>query len=218
MTKAEYVVMDKTGTLTKGAFKATKIVPCSDSVSESEVLSTLAIAEGYSSHPISVSIIEAYKEKCDGEIPKAENVEEIAGYGVKASIAGTEYFVGNAELLRKQGITPAEAPDYGTIVYLADSKKCLGYCLLEDEIKADSKAAVESFKNNGVKDVVMLTGDNEKTAKTVAERLGVHKVYGQLMSGDKLSKVEELMKDLETDSNGKPCKKTRNSYFYWRWN
>ena len=137
MTKAEYVVMDKTGTLTKGAFKATKIVPCSDSVSESEVLSTLAIAEGYSSHPISVSIIEAYKEKCDGEIPKAENVEEIAGYGVKASIAGTEYFVGNAELLRKQGITPAEAPDYGTIVYLADSEKCLGYCLLEDEIKAE---------------------------------------------------------------------------------
>lgn len=194
MTKAEYVVMDKTGTLTKGAFKATKIVACSDSMSESEVLSTLAIAEGYSSHPISVSIIEAYKEKCDGEIPKAENVEEIAGYGVKASIAGTEYFVGNAELLKKQGVTPVAAPDYGTIVYLADSEKCLGYCLLEDEIKADSKAAVESFKNNGVKDVVMLTGDRRETAERVASEIGITSVYSELLPGDKVDKVEEIFK------------------------
>lgn len=194
MTKAEYVVMDKTGTLTKGAFKATKIVACSDSMSEDEVLSTLAIAEGYSSHPISVSIIDAYKEKSDGEIPKAEKVEEIAGYGVKANIAGTEYFVGNAELLRKHGVEPVKAPDYGTIVYLADSEKCLGYCLLEDEIKADSRAAVEVLKNNGVKDIIMLTGDRRETAERVASEIGISSVYSELLPGDKVDKVEEIFK------------------------
>ncbi len=192
MTKAEYVVMDKTGTLTKGAFKATKIVACTDNMNVDEVLSTLAIAEGYSSHPISVSIIDAYKEKCDGEIPKAESVEEIAGYGVKASIAGTVYYVGNAELLQKQGVTPSDAPDYGTIVYLADSEKCLGYCLLEDEIKSDAKEAIEKLRSNGVKDVIMLTGDRKETAKRVAEEIGITSVYSELLPGDKVDRVEEI--------------------------
>lgn len=192
LVKAEYIIMDKTGTLTKGSFGVSKAISLVDEVSDEEVLRVMASAESYSSHPISVSIIDTYKKNTGKEVVKATNVEELAGYGIKAVVDGSEYYVGNAELLKKNGIAVPEAEDYGTIVYLASTSECVGYCLLEDEIKADSKQAVEEFKRSGVKDVVMLTGDRKETAKRVADEIGITSVYSELLPGDKVDKVEEL--------------------------
>lgn len=192
LVKTEYIVMDKTGTLTKGSFAVSKTVSLVSEISEDEVLGILASSESYSSHPISVSIIDAYKKKNDCELTKAGSVEELAGYGIKATLDGKEYYVGNAELLKKNSIPVPKAEDYGTIVYLADAKRCIGYCLLEDEIKADSKQAVADFRKSGVKDVVMLTGDRAETAKRVASEIGITSVYSQLLPGDKVDKVEEI--------------------------
>lgn len=192
LVKAEYVVMDKTGTLTKGAFGVTKTCSLVDGVSDEEVLRVMACAESYSSHPISLSIIDAYKKQTGKEVVKAENVEELAGYGIKAVIDGNVYYLGNAELLKNNGIGIPQAEDYGTIVYLASKDECVGYCLLEDEIKDDSKRAVDDLRRSGVKDVVMLTGDRKETAKKVAEDIGITSVYSELLPGDKVDKVEEL--------------------------
>lgn len=191
LVKSEYVVMDKTGTLTKGNFEVSKVVSFCEDIDEINVLAIMAEAEKYSSHPIALSIIRKNNENGSQQYV-SDNTEEIAGHGVKTLIGGNEYYVGNEKLLKANNIEIPESEDYGTIVFLSDNERCLGYCLLEDQIKDDSKKAVEGLKAQGVKDVVMLTGDRKETADKVAGELGITKVFSQLLPGDKVDRVEEI--------------------------
>ena len=192
LNKVKYVVMDKTGTLTKGAFKVSKVAAVSDEFDEGQVLELLAMLEAYSNHPIAKSIVSHYKEKGISSELTLEDIKEQAGYGVSGKLGGKELYAGNLKLLTDKKIQVPEAEDYGTIVYLATEDKCLGYCLLEDEIKSDSKAAIGALKAYGVKEIVMLTGDRKETAEKVSKELGITRTYAQLLPADKVSKVEEL--------------------------
>ena len=190
---AEMVVMDKTGTLTKGSFAVTKLVPA-EGIGERELLGKAAYAESYSNHPISVSLkkaYEAYGEETDRA--RMGDVEEIAGHGVCAVIDGKRVYVGNDRLMERQGIKPSVSEEIGTVVHVAEEDRYLGYIVIADEVKDDAKKAVDGFKAAGMKKIVMLTGDRKRTAEDVAGRLGIPEVYAELLPADKVDRVERLL-------------------------
>jgi len=203
LAKTKIAVFDKTGTLTKGNFIVTDIHPMNEKISKQELIAVATHAELLSTHPISASLRAAHHEHCCDEV-KLENVEDITSKGIKATVNGKSVLAGNAKLMDMFNIKYPECPEHmdGTIIHVACDGEYAGHIVINDEIKEDSQETIAELKKVGVQNVVMLTGDNERTAKTVAERLGVHKVYGQLMSSDKLTKVEELLKTLE-GPNGK---------------
>lgn len=195
LAKAELVVMDKTGTLTKGNFSVKSIVPAGkeevhDSVSAEELLEVAAIAECYSNHPISLSVKKHYGKEID--TTRLGKVEEIAGFGVKAYVDGSVVYVGNDKLMKQMGIEVPFVSPIGTIVYVAREQEYLGYILIVDEEKEDARLCIEGLKKNGVKQIVMLTGDRREAAAHVAESLGIHEYYAELLPGDKVTKVENL--------------------------
>ncbi|MCQ2583593.1 MAG: heavy metal translocating P-type ATPase [Treponema sp.] len=200
LAKTKVAVFDKTGTLTKGNFIVTDIHPMNVKISKQELIAVATHAELLSTHPISASLRAAHHEHCCDEV-KLENVEDITSKGIKAVVNGKSILAGNSKLMEMFNIDyPAcEEHQDGTIVHVACDGEYAGHIVISDELKDDSESTIAALKKIGVSDVVMLSGDNEHTARTVAERLGVHKVYGQMMSADKLSKVEELMKGLESD-------------------
>lgn len=208
LAKTKTAVFDKTGTLTKGNFIVTDIHPMNPSISKQELIAIATHAELLSNHPISASLRAIHHEQCCDQV-KLENVEDITSKGIKAVVNGKNVLAGNASLLEMFNVAYPECPEHqdGTIIHVACDGEYAGHIVISDEIKDDSAATISELNKIGIEKVVMLTGDNEKTAKTVAERLGIHKVYGQMMSKDKLDAVEKLMKDLETDKNGNPCKK-----------
>lgn len=189
LSKPYAVVFDKTGTLTKGKFQVVKIVPQSG-IGEDELLKLTAYAESYSNHPIATSI----KEKYSNQIIQSEitNVEEIAGNGVKANISGNTIIVGNEKLMNKFGIDYIPVNETGTIIYIAQNFMYLGFIVISDIIKDYAKETISSLNKNKIK-TVMLTGDNSKTAKTVATKLGIAEVYSQLLPKDKVEKLEEII-------------------------
>lgn len=189
LSKPYAVVFDKTGTLTKGKFQVVKIVPQSG-IGEDELLKLTAYAESYSNHPIATSI----KEKYSNQIIQSEitNVEEIAGNGVKANISGNTIIVGNEKLMNKFGIDYIPVKETGTIIYIAQNFTYLGFIVISDTIKDYAKETISSLNKNKIK-TVMLTGDNSKTAKTVATKLGIAEVYSQLLPKDKVEKLEEII-------------------------
>lgn len=189
LSKPYAVVFDKTGTLTKGKFQVVKIVPQSG-IGEDELLKLTAYAESYSNHPIATSI----KEKYSNQIIQSEitNVEEIAGNGVKANISGNTIIVGNEKLMNKFGIDYIPVNETGTIIYIAKNFTYLGFIVISDTIKDYAKETISSLNKNKIK-TVMLTGDNSKTAKTVATKLGIAEVYSQLLPKDKVEKLEEII-------------------------
>lgn len=189
LSKPYAVVFDKTGTLTKGKFQVVKIVPQSG-IGEDELLKLTAYAESYSNHPIATSI----KEKYSNQIIQSEitNVEEIAGNGVKANISGNTIIVGNEKLMNKFGIDYIPVNETGTIIYIAQNFTYLGFIVISDTIKDYAKETIPSLNKNKIK-TVMLTGDNSKTAKTVATKLGIAEVYSQLLPKDKVEKLEEII-------------------------
>lgn len=189
LSKPYAVVFDKTGTLTKGKFQVLKIVPQSG-IGEDELLKLTAYAESYSNHPIATSI----KEKYSNQIIQSEitNVEEIAGNGVKANISGNTIIVGNEKLMNKFGIDYIPVNETGTIIYIAQNFTYLGFIVISDTIKDYAKETISSLNKNKIK-TVMLTGDNSKTAKTVATKLGIAEVYSQLLPKDKVEKLEEII-------------------------
>ena len=207
LAKAEVVVMDKTGTLTKGNFFVKSIVPAMDvkeaKASESELAEELleltAIAECYSNHPISVSIKNYYGKEID--TARLGEVEEIAGFGVKAVIDGAVVYVGNDKLMKQMGIEVPFVSPIGTIVHTAKEQEYLGYILIVDEEKEDARLCIEGLKKNGVKNIVMLTGDRKEAAAHVAKNLGIMEYYAELLPGDKVSKVEKLFSN--KSDNGK---------------
>lgn len=189
LSKTEIVVFDKTGTLTKGNFVVNEIH--TKNMSKEELIKLAAYAEDYSSHPIAMSIKKAYGKKVDSS--RITDIEEIAGYGVKAIINGDEVFAGNAKLMNLKNIPFENTAPVGTVVYLALNKKYVGYIMIADEIKSDSPRAILDLKAAGIKQTVMLTGDADAVGQKVAAQLNLDKAYTELLPADKVAKMEELM-------------------------
>ena len=196
LSKPDSVVLDKTGTLTKGTFKVTEIHPAN--ITENELLELCALAENYSNHPIAVSLKEAYKKNIVTE--KIRDVEEIAGKGVKANIEGDEILAGNANLMRTFNIQFTETDTAGTIVYSAKNKKFLGYIVISDELKEDAESAIKNLKSLA-NQTIMLTGDSKKTAQYISEELGINKFYAELLPSQKVEKLEELIANKENNKS-----------------
>lgn len=196
LADAEVIVMDKTGTMTKGNFAVAEILP-EEGVSREELLEVTAYAESYSNHPISQSLVNAY-EKSGSQIEKSRlgDIEEIAGHGVKAVFDGAVVLAGNEKLMTKNQISVGgnwkEKGKVGTLVHVARDGKYLGAIVIADEIKPDAKEAVHGMKEWGLKNVVMLTGDRKEVAEHVAGELGITQVYAELLPGDKVDRVEEI--------------------------
>ncbi len=183
------VVFDKTGTLTKGTFKVTEIVS-RNNFKEDEILKFAAYAELHSSHPIAVSIKEAYNRNInDSEITKNE---EVPGYGVKASALGHSILAGNDKFLHKENIEHEDCEIVKTVVYIAIDKKYAGYIIIGDEEKPDAREAVASLKKLGIKTVSMFTGDSTNVAQYYSNKLGINSYYAELLPLEKLKKLKEL--------------------------
>ena len=197
LSKVDTVVFDKTGTLTKGVFEVTGIHLAAkkdialDNTNELRLLELAAHVECASSHPIAKSIQRAYGEEIDRN--RVTDIREVSGKGVIASVDGKEVAAGNYRLMKELGITNEECDEVGTIVHIAIDGAYVGHILISDVVKDTSKQAMAELKKAGVKNLIMLTGDVEQVAKKVAKELGIDQVYSQLLPGDKVAKVEELL-------------------------
>lgn len=191
LKNVDTVVFDKTGTLTKGVFKVTKVSPVG--ISEKELIEYAAYAEANSNHPIAKSIVSYYKENIDLE--KITYFEEIAAHGIKVKYNDLHILAGNDKLMSSENILYFPTDDIGTVVYIAVNGAYRGYIVISDEIKEDSKEAIKNLKLSGVKEVVMLTGDNEKVANKIANELGIDKVYSNLLPNEKVDRLEDIFKE-----------------------
>ena len=189
LSKVKYVVFDKTGTMTQGVFEVAGI---HRSVIEDEkLLEYAALAESYSTHPISLSLQRACKTPLDKS--RVSDVQEISGHGVTAKVDGHDVAAGNHRLMEQLGIEFTECSHVGTVVHVAIDGKYCGHILICDVVKPDAKDAISALKRVGVKETVMLTGDSDKVAQSVAKELGIDSVFSQLLPEDKVRKVEELL-------------------------
>ncbi|SEW34360.1 heavy metal translocating P-type ATPase [[Clostridium] fimetarium] len=198
VSKIDTVVFDKTGTLTKGTFNVTQIDVAKNVVNfdQEELLKYAACAEFYSNHPIAISLRKAYgKAIVDSQI---SSVEEIQGHGILANVESKQVLAGNAKLMKKYKIEFAEANQIGTVVYIAIDGKFAGYIVIADEIKADTVNAIALLRKAGIKNVVMLTGDNKEIAEKIASEIGITKVYSELLPQDKVQKLELIMSESQT--------------------
>lgn len=186
----KYVVMDKTGTLTKGKFELTAIEP-KDGINSEQLLELAAYAEAHSTHPIADSIKERYGRDIKEERISAYN--EISGHGIQATIGGKEVLAGNARLMDKFSVDFTEVQEIGTIVYLAVDKVYTGHLLISDTIKDDAIESIAEMKKLGIKNIIMLTGDSKKVGEAVANKLGITEVYSELLPQDKVAKFEEIL-------------------------
>ncbi len=204
LNNLETVVFDKTGTLTKGKFKVSEINVQNSKYTKDDLLKYAAIAESFSNHPIAQSIVLEY-EKNNKKLEKTDSsefeFEEIAGHGVKVKYENSEILAGNLKLLKKENIEAAEKDAVGTVVYVAKDGEYLGNLIIADEIKEDAKKTIEELNNLGIKNVVMLTGDNRKIGENVASKLNISKVFTDLLPLGKVEKMEEFLKNKST--NGK---------------
>ena len=191
LANTEIVVFDKTGTLTEGDAKVQKIE--AEGISKEELLEITALAENFSNHPIAISIKSEYNKPIDEK--RIVKTQELTGRGIKATIDEKEVLVGNEKLMKEEKIDYKECTDAGTALYVAIDKKYVGYILIADSIKKDSKKAIQNLKKNGIKQTVMLTGDRKQVGEVVAKELGIDKVYTELLPDGKVEKVEELLKE-----------------------
>ena len=209
LAKTDTVVFDKTGTLTKGNFKVVNLIPYNNE-SELKLLRYATIAELYSNHPIGLSLKDAYKNKTLQGLHELENIEqleakvdssnfeEISGYGIKAMVEGKIIYAGNHKLMDKFNIAYEACAELGTIVYVAEGEnenniKYIGAIVIADEVKNDSKEAIEGLKKAGIDRTVMLTGDRKNIAEHVGNSLGVTDIYSELLPGDKVDRLEEII-------------------------
>lgn len=193
LAKIGTVVFDKTGTLTKGVFAVDAVHP--EEYDEKELLSIAAAVEQYSTHPIAVALREASAVEAANSM--IENVEEIAGHGVKAVVDGKQVSVGNEKLMNSLGITLNACEECkhhaGTVVHVAIDGTYAGHIVISDQIKSDSKEAISALKKLGVEKTVMLTGDQQRVAEHVVKQLQLDEYYAQLLPADKVSKVEQML-------------------------
>ena len=206
LNNLESVVMDKTGTLTKGIFKVTEVnaennIKINDfqnnktELTKPLLLKYAAHIEKFSNHPIAQSIVAEYENsvsKVDENVVK--DFEEISGFGIKVNINNHQFLAGNSKLMNLENITFDKKENLGTAIYLAADGKYIGNILISDEVKEDSARAIKGMKENGVKEIVMLTGDNEAISKNIAEKLGIDKVFTELLPNEKVEKLEEIYK------------------------
>ena len=193
LSKARTMVFDKTGTLTKGVFKVTAIHP--DEMKERELLHLAAHVERYSRHPIAESLRAAYPEEKDN--CTVEEVEEIAGRGVRALVNGKTICVGNAKFMEEIGAGYKNCHHAGTILHVAIEGRYAGHIVISDVVKDHAVSALQSLKNCGIDRMVMLTGDSEAVASQVARELGIKEFHADLLPADKVLQVESLMDETE---------------------
>ena len=191
LANTEIVVFDKTGTLTEGDAKVQKIE--AEGISKEELLEITALAENFSNHPIAISIKSEYNKPIDEK--RIVKTQELTGRGINATIDEKEVLVGNEKLMKEEKIDYKECTDAGTALFVAIDKKYVGYILIADSIKKDSKKAIQNLKKNAIKQTVMLTGDRKQVGEVVAKELGIDKVYTELLPDGKVEKVEELLKE-----------------------
>ena len=189
LARTKTVVFDKTGTLTKGTFRVTALHP--GSISEQQLLEYAALAESYSKHPISQSLLAAYGRQPDPA--RVSEVEEIAGHGVAATVDGRRIYAGNGKLMARVGASYRDCHLPGTIVHVAVDGMYEGHIVISDEMKEDAKEAVAGLKAAGVTKTLMLTGDRRAVGEHVAAELGLDGVYAELLPADKVEKVEQLL-------------------------
>jgi len=201
LSKVKTVVMDKTGTLTRGVFEVTGIYPSADSdLSEEEILHLAAHAERHSSHPIAQALRVAFGKEHDG--CEVDDVEEIAGHGIRAKVDGKLVCIGNQKMVRLalgNDADVATADIAGTVIHVIVDGKYEGYIIISDVIKETSAEAIRKMREAGVTRQVMLTGDGKAVAEEVGSQLGISEIYSELLPADKVSKVEELLE------SGKQC-------------
>lgn len=191
LADAEIVVFDKTGTLTKGVFNVTAVHP--DRVSEARLLELAALAESYSDHPISRSLREAYGKEL--ETARVSDVEELSGRGVRAKIDGHTVCAGNDKLMEEAGVPWHPCHRIGTTVHVSLDGEYVGHIVISDELKPDAAEAIAELTRRGVRKTVMLTGDAKAVGESVAKELGIDEVHAQLLPGDKVDRVEALLKE-----------------------
>lgn len=194
LAKLDTVVSDKTGTLTEGVFHVTKVVTA-EGVQEEEVLRKAAIVESLSTHPIAKSILAAYSGEFNPNM--AEDAKNVSGQGLVAQVEGHTVYAGNKRLLSEKGIPFSEVEDAeSTIVYIAEDERYLGAILISDEVKESAARAILEMKREGVRKIAMLTGDRKGIADAVGQKLGVDDVRSELLPGDKVQAVEELLGEI----------------------
>ena len=197
LSKVDTVVFDKTGTLTKGVFNVQKVVVLDENLNENDFISLVAMAESGSNHPISKSIQKYYRKDIDKNF--IQEIKEISGKGIEAIVQNKKILVGNEKLIN----IPADLviDDIGTILYVEVENKFVGYIIISDEIKKDSKQAIKELKEVGIKRNIMLTGDVEKVGKKVGEDLGLDEIYTNLLPQDKVTKFEEIIENKKSNGN-----------------
>ena len=189
LSKTKYVVFDKTGTMTQGVFEVTGVHH--NTMEEEKLLEYAALAESFSSHPISKSLCKAFGGVLDKS--RVSDIEEISGHGVTAQIDGRTVAVGNSKLMKKLGVEYTDCHKVGTIVHVAIDGRYEGHIVISDVIKHTSKEAIKALHKAGVEKTIMLTGDARNVAEQVAAELGIDEVYSELLPSDKVEKVEQIL-------------------------
>ena len=197
LSKTRCVVFDKTGTLTEGVFAVEGIHH--SSMENEKLIEYAALAESASSHPISRSLQRAYGKEIDRS--RVADIREISGQGVTALVDGTRVAAGNDKLMRCLGVDFVPCRSVGTIIHVAIDGAYAGHIVISDLIKAHAKAAISALKENGVENTVMLTGDASAVAEHVAQKLGIDRVYSQLLPADKVERVEQLLAERKGRGN-----------------
>ena len=189
LSKADTVVFDKTGTLTQGSFAVDAVHP--SEISAEELLDIAAAAESYSSHPIAESVVSAFA----GDIDRSRigEIKEIAGMGIEAQVDGKTFFLGNGKLMEKAGAVWHECHLPGTAIHISEDSSYMGHIIINDQIKPEVRESINKLKELGIKQTLMLTGDSEKVAKAVAEKIGVDSYMAELLPAQKVTAVEDLL-------------------------
>lgn len=194
---SEVVVFDKTGTLTKGVFEVTEIN--AKNITKDELLEITAMGEIHSNHPIAVSIAKAYGKDINKD--EIKDYKEISGHGIEVTIREDDVLLGNSKLMEMNNINYDNIDSIGTIVHVAINGEYKGNIVISDEIKENVKEALSELKDVGIKNTIMLTGDNKNVADKVAKDIGIDEVYSELLPGDKVSKIEDILS--KKNSKGK---------------
>ncbi len=206
LSQLNTVVSDKTGTLTEGSFRVSRVLPA-EGITPEELLRTAALAEGLSTHPIARSIAEAYQEQSGGgelNTRLLSGTDNVSGQGLIATVGDSRVLVGNEKLMVAEGIAFSKAEDpAATVCYVARNGQFLGAILIKDQVKQEAAEAVAAMKKEGVKQIVMLTGDRRSVGEAVGRTLGLDTVYAELLPQDKVDKVEQLLAGLEKQGNEK---------------
>ncbi|KRN50984.1 heavy metal-transporting ATPase [Kandleria vitulina DSM 20405] len=189
LSKVDVIVSDKTGTLTQGKFKVNEVIEVNGK--KDEILHLAALAEGYSTHPIALSILDAVGEDIDHSL--VSDSRNVAGQGIIARLGDDLLYVGNKTLMDNHHIEAERIDSYETLIYVAKNTELLGIIKISDAIKPEARGAIQSLYKNGVKTFMMLTGDKEEVAKHVADELHISKYYAELLPGEKVEKVEEIL-------------------------